>query len=119
MIGIPYLEDEDFNPDNSLKQYVGKGKPVLVMIQGAFCHFCSDAKPAFQQLASSISSFICVTLQVDGLPSEKQASQRISKLDSSYRGVPTYFIFDAQGRFVKVHQGGRDANSLKMSMQGV
>jgi thiol-disulfide isomerase/thioredoxin len=110
LIRVPYLEDNDFNPDNSLKPYVNNGKPIVLMVQGLFCGYCSQAKPAFQQLAKEVP---VATLQIDGGPSEKQASNRVSKLDPTYRGVPVYLGFSSSGKFLKVHKGGRDLQSLK------
>uniref|UniRef100_A0A6C0EM34 Thioredoxin domain-containing protein n=1 Tax=viral metagenome TaxID=1070528 RepID=A0A6C0EM34_9ZZZZ len=113
LVNVPYLEDSDFNPDNSLKPYVGNGKPVVVMCQGLFCGYCSQAKPAFEQFTHSSNNVIGATLQIDGGPSEKTASKRISMLDKSYRGVPTYLGFGSDGKFQKVHNGGRDLNALR------
>ena len=112
LIEIPYLEDSDFNNDNSLKSYVGQGLPVVVMAQGAFCGYCTKAKPAFKKFAEENKNVRAVTLQIDGGPTEKKAAKRISALDSSYRGVPTYLGFDKNGKYVGTHQGGRDAKSL-------
>lgn len=109
---IPYIEDIDFNNDNTLKYYVSNGKPVVMMVQGNFCGYCSQAKPAFKQFVDSNSKVTGVTLQIDGKPSEKNASKIIPMLYSDYKGVPVYLGFDKNGRFVKCHDGGRDVNSL-------
>lgn len=113
LINVPYLEDSDFNQDNSLKPYVNKGKPCVVMVQGLFCGYCGKAKPAFQQVAQSTSDVVCATMQIDGGPSEKTAAKRLAKIDPSYRGVPIYLGFGSNGKYIKTHNGGRDANSLK------
>lgn len=112
LVGISYLEAQDFTSDGSLKPYVGKGKPVLVFCQGAFCGYCTQAKPAVQKLANSNSKIKVATIQIDGSPPEKKASENISKHDPTYRGVPCYLGFNSQGRFVKVHNGGRDFEAL-------
>jgi thiol-disulfide isomerase/thioredoxin len=112
MTRVPYLEDTDFNQDNSLKAHVGNGKPTVVMAQGVFCGYCSTAKPAFQQFTHTNKNVNGVTIQIDGQPSEKKAGERIKKLDPTYRGVPVYLGFNSEGKFVKVHSGGRDFQSL-------
>lgn len=112
LVNIPYLEDSDFNADNSLKPYVNKGKPCVIMVQGNFCGYCTQAKPAFQKLASLSGVALC-TLQIDGAPQEKAAAKRVSILDKSYRGVPTYLGFNAQGKYVATHKGGRDTASIE------
>lgn len=110
---VPYLEDEDFNPDHSLKKYVNKGKPCVVMVQANFCGYCTQAKPAFQKVAHSLSEVVCSTIQADGGPSDNKASKRVPKLDKSYTGYPTYMGFSSSGKFIGVHNGGRDEESLK------
>jgi len=113
MPGIPYLEMSDFNPDLSLKSHVGKGKPVVCMAQGAFCHFCTQAKPAYMDFANQVKGkIVVVTIQID---SEKDLGQIISQLDPTYQGVPTYLLFDSTGRYVSTHKGGRDVASLMAS----
>jgi thiol-disulfide isomerase/thioredoxin len=109
---VPYLEDGDFNPDGSLKPYVNKGKPLVLMVQGSFCGFCTKAKPDFEKFAHSSQKTVGATLQIDGGESEKKAGSRIPKMDSSYRGVPFYMGFNSSGKFVKSHQGGRDTSSI-------
>lgn len=113
MNGVPYLEDSDFNPDNSLKPHVNMGKPCVVMVQGLFCGYCTQAKPAFEQFAHSSQAVKGVTLQIDGGPSEKSATKRVQALDKSYRGVPTYLGFGSDGRYQKTHSGGRDKQSIE------
>jgi thiol-disulfide isomerase/thioredoxin len=113
MTQVTYLEDSDVNADGSLKSYVTKGKPTVVMIQGVFCGYCTKAKPAFKEFSQKYPNISAVTVQTDGQPSEKKAGELITKLDPNHRGVPAYFGFDKNGKFVKVHSGGRDAQSLQ------
>lgn len=110
--GIPYLEGTDLNPDGSLKPYVTKGKPVLLMLQGDFCGYCTKAKPDFLRLARRARDCSCCTIQIDGGPSDKLANKYISQVYKG-QGVPAYLGFDRSGRFVAVHEGGRDADSLE------
>lgn len=111
LIEIPYLEDTDFNPDGSLKPHVNQGMPCVVMVQGNFCGYCNQAKPAFQQFADAKKAVAC-TIQIDGSPSEKKCAAIVQALDKSYRGVPCYLGFNSQGRYAGTHNGGRDAVAL-------
>ena len=119
MVGVPYLEDSDINPDSSLKSHVNNGKPVVMMVYGSFCPHCKNAMPAYQQLASALPNFAVVTVQTDGGPSDKKAAQALSAVNKS-PGVPSFLGFNKQGKFVKIHSGGRDLEALKqfaMSLQ--
>jgi thiol-disulfide isomerase/thioredoxin len=112
LVGIGYLEDMDINDNGSLKPHISKGNPSVVMVQGNFCGYCTQAKPAFEKLAKMLSNVNVYTVQVDGEQSDKKASKQLSSVNSS-PGVPAYLGFDKNGKFVKVHQGGRDQESLK------
>jgi thiol-disulfide isomerase/thioredoxin len=112
MVGVPYLEDSDINSDASLKSHVNNDKPVVMMVQGNFCPHCNNAKPAFQQLAQSMPNVAVVTVQTDGGPSDKKASQMLSAVNKS-PGVPAFLGFSKEGKFVKTHSGNRDLESLK------
>lgn len=110
MPDVLYLESSDFTPNMSLKPYVGKGKPVVVMCQGNYCGYCTTAKNDFVAFCKQ-SSVVGCTLQVDD-PSAKDVAGKLDTLDKSYKGVPTYLGFDKTGRYVKTHQGGRDTVSI-------
>lgn len=110
LINIVYLEGQDIDDSGNLYPHVGNGKPVLLMVQGNFCGYCNQAKPAFQELVD-ISSAVIATVQIDGETSDKQASQKLSK--NKGQGVPSYMGFDKNGKFKMLHNGGRDASSLK------
>jgi thiol-disulfide isomerase/thioredoxin len=112
LVGIPYLEDSDINPDASLKSHVNNGKPVVMMVQGNYCGWCLKAKPDFQKLAEQVPNVVLVTVQTDGGPNDKKASQMLSAVNKS-PGVPAFLGFNSQGKFVKTHDGGRDVQSLK------
>lgn len=108
---IPYLEVQDVNQDGTLKSHVGKGKPVVLMVQGNFCGYCTQAKPAFEEFARNVQNAVAVTVQIDGDQSEKQANALIAKINPG-KGVPVFLGFDENGKFEKLHTGNRDANSL-------
>ena len=117
---IPYLEDSDITDDghihNSIMTALGN-KPVLLMIQGNFCGWCTVAKPEFQKLAKN-PKFSVLTIQIDDNKSGQKASQKIQKVFSS-KGVPLFLIFDRNGRFISEHTGERTADSLMDSMKNI
>jgi len=110
MPNVAYLELNDFNSDMSLKPAVNQGKPAVVMCQGLFCGYCSQAKPAFVAFANETKGKITAcTIQID---SETDLSKKIVELDKNYMGVPIYLGFNANGKYVRTHSGGRDKDSL-------
>lgn len=112
MENVLYLEDADVNPDGSLKSHVTQGKPTVVMVQGKFCGYCSQAKPAFEKCATMGHKCAFVTVQMDASPGEKKCASAITKNDPKHRGVPAYLGFSADGKFKAVHGGGRDQSAL-------
>ena len=119
LVNVNYLEGSDVNSDGSIKSSVNKGKPVLLMMQSNYCPHCTNAKPAFQKLANDMGNTVCVaTIQTDGGPSDLAAAKALKNVNTS-RGVPAYLVFDKQGRFIKMHEGGRDYNSLVQVMSGM
>ena len=110
---VSYLEIHDLMPSGDLKPYVNNGFPAIIMAQGNFCGYCKTAKPAYQDLANSDIQVVLCTIQIDGSPEEKEAAKLLPKWDKSYRGVPAYFGFNKQGKYVKTHLGGRDTESIK------
>ena len=119
MNNVAYLENTDFDSRGKLKPYVGNGKPVLIMAQGNFCGYCTQAKPVYEKLAASTNNGVYATILIDGEQSEKEASNFLKIWDPNYRGVPAYFGFDKSGNFKKVHQGGRDSGSLETFLKSL
>jgi thiol-disulfide isomerase/thioredoxin len=112
MKNVPYLDISDFNSDGTLKDLVGKGKCVVIMVQANYCGFCTEAKPAYEKIAKNKNKVVFTTICIDGDEDEKEATTFLKKWDPSYRGVPSYYGFDKRGNFKKVHNGGRDEESL-------
>ncbi len=107
-----YLEKDDITSNGSIKPYVTNGKPVVLMVQGLFCGFCVKASPAFEKAASINKEIVFCSVKIDGADTEKAAASIITKLDKSYKGVPTYYSFDRKGNYVTTHTGGRDVDSI-------
>jgi len=118
LVGVAYLEGSDIAPDASIKPSVNNGKPVLLMMQSNYCPHCTNAKPAFQELADSLDSVCFATVQTDGGPLDQMAAKALKSVNTA-RGVPAYLVFDRQGKFVKMHDGGRDVASLKNAVSGL
>ena len=111
---VAYLTDSDFdNNGNLINKKIPTDIPVIIMVQANFCGYCSHAKPAFQEFAiKNEKKVFCATIQGDGnQPGEKEAMQKIKKIDPSFRGYPTYLGFK-NGKFIKVHNGGRNVDDL-------
>jgi thiol-disulfide isomerase/thioredoxin len=113
MENIAYLEVDDFNSDGSIKSYVNNRKPIVLMAQAHYCGYCKQAGPALEQFAKESPDLLVATIVTDGETSEQQAAKFIKKWDPNHRGVPAYFGFSPDGKFAKLHTGGRDVASLK------
>lgn len=113
MENVAYLEVDDFNSDGSIKHDVNNGKPVVLMAQGGFCGYCQQAKPAFAKFAAESTNVIAATIVTDGEAVEKQAAKFIRVWDAGHKGVPAYFGFGSNGKFEKLHGGGRGLSDLK------
>jgi thiol-disulfide isomerase/thioredoxin len=117
---VIFLEITDFN--NGILTYNGRPFPgkVLVMVQGDFCGYCTKAKPDFIKLANhhgattlADNSVVFATIKIDGKTSESELSKRLPEITGvNLQGVPAYLLFQ-NGKFVALHDGGRDAGSLK------
>lgn len=110
---VVYIEIDDITNDGTLKPYVTRGKPVVLMAKANFCGHCRTATPALDELAEYNDHIIVAAIVADGEDSEKQASKFISKWYSEFVGYPSYLGFDSNGKFKKAHDGGRDVKSLE------
>ena len=115
LVNIPYLEGQDINQDGSLKGIViekSKGRPIVMMVQGNFCGYCTKAKPDFSQFAKQTPGVFVVTVQTDGSDSDRAAAKNLSAVNKA-PGVPSFLGFDKNGKFKSIHNGGRDVASLQ------
>ena len=111
---VAYLTSKDFDENGNLINPQLKDKIVIIMIQAAFCGYCTIAKPAFQDFANKMQGKIfCATIQGDGKENgEKELNDMIKKIDPSFRGFPGYVAYK-NGKYVKSHQGGRSIQDLE------
>jgi thiol-disulfide isomerase/thioredoxin len=112
MENIAYLENEDVNPDGSLKPYVTSGKPCIVMVTAGYCGYCKQAAPEYMKFSAENPNIMVCAVSLDGDDGEKQASKSITSKCKEFRGVPTFIGFNSKGQMVKVHDGARTASSL-------
>ncbi len=114
-IPVAYLIDSDISDNGDLvNPEIPKDKPAIVMLQAGWCPHCTTAKPAFQKLAEENSDWLfAATIAGDGTePGEPVNQTKLQALtNGTFRGFPTY-VGIKNGKKV-VHNGGRDAESLK------
>jgi hypothetical protein len=112
---VIYLESEDVNEDGSLKPHVVElcaGRPCLVMLQGNFCHFCTNVKPMFQALNDMHKNeVLCMTCQIDGVQTEQACGKKLMQFNQS-GGVPAFLGYDTAGKFKTLFQGNRTKDNL-------
>jgi len=112
---VAYLVDSDFDSNGNLSNpEIPKNKPVLLMIQAAFCGHCTTAKPAYQEFANKNGGKVFVaTIQADGKEKgeEDGIGKRIEKLDPSFQGFPHYMLYWKGKRYS--HDGGRSVADLE------
>ena len=115
---VKYLQVSDVAVNGNdvilTNKHIPKNVPVIVMLQADYCHYCTEAKPAFQEAArlAGDSAFFA-TIQADGnQPGEKELATLLQLIDKSgFKGFPTYVRYEG-GRYVSTHAGGRDVNSI-------
>lgn len=110
---VIFLEVSDFE-GGKFKHDLKKRK-LVVMMGGTFCPHCTAAAPAFNSFAEQVKGKVVVgVIQVDGSPSEQQAAQHLASSHPNIgRGVPAFLLFDANGEFVKAHEGARSVDAWK------
>lgn len=115
---IHYLEVTDFNSSGKLLPSVSPvtGSPVfhratVLMIQGNFCGYCTQVKPAFTSLASKLANVVdFATIQIDGNEKFSPVFLR-TILKSEMQGVPTIALM-IEGNTVAIYNGERTEQGL-------
>lgn len=119
---VVHLEIDDFQ--NNVLTYMSKKTnkrvPVkgtwIVMVQGDYCGYCKNNKPAFVHLGDRLSSFdkgpVFATVQVDGHAKEQALSKHLPNITkTSLGGVPAFLKFH-NGQFVAMVMGARNENEI-------
>lgn len=111
---VYYLENSDFseNGNDLINPKIPKNKPVVIMLAANFCGHCTTAKPAYQSAAENHPEIFFATVQGDSQnPEEQKLSQRLSQMFPGFSGYPT-FVGYSNGKFARIHDGGRDEESI-------
>lgn len=111
MIGVPYLEVNDINPDASLKQHVTQNRPTVVLVYGGFCGYCRAMMPDFQNLCRR-NRCRAVAVKIDGDEGDKAVAEILKTVNTS-PGVPAILGFNGSGKFVKIHDGQRNVEAME------
>jgi thioredoxin-related protein len=118
---IRYLEFNDFKiNDDSVdiinKEILNSGKKTLIMLQGDFCHWCTKAKPEYQDFGNKYGNDLYVTtIQADGKEEGEQGfsdNNFLNKIAPGFVGFPTYVLYDSKGKYLKTHEGKRTSDAL-------
>lgn len=106
--GVVFLQDKDFKNGKILSK-----DKVFVMVQGSFCHYCTQAKPDFVTTSEKFKGkVVFATIQTDGDESEKHLAKQLKKITGEeMSGVPAYVLFN-KGKFVSMYKGDRDVASI-------
>jgi thioredoxin-like negative regulator of GroEL len=119
---IHYLETSDFDSSYRLQPNTSPttGRPVfagmtIVMLQGNFCGYCTQFKPAFTKVAHQIPGVDFATIQTDSSLPGEQFSPTLLKniLKTEMKGVPMVVKF-IQGSPVDVYTGPRTDAGLRV-----
>ena len=113
---VHYLQITDFDDTGKIinPEILAAGKPTVIMIQAGFCGWCTKAKPAYQEFGNKYQDQAFVTtIQSDGeVAGEKELAKMLKKIDPTFRGFPSYVMYDESGVYKKSHSGGRTVEDI-------
>ena len=111
---IAYLQNDDFDSEGNItNKEIPDNIPIVIMLQANFCGHCTKAKPAFQDFANNNDKVFCATIQGDGNEKgEAELGKRLSNMYKDFKGYPTYIGYKNKKSKYKIHDGGRDKQSL-------
>ncbi len=125
MSSVIHLDQSSFNQNGVLtsNQKNSNGNKLfsgltVVMIQGAFCHYCTEFKPAFAQVAQNLSKYgDFATIQIDSQDANKQLFRDGNLVNSllgfQIQGVPVVMRFYQGKPWGGPYNGPRDAQHLQ------
>lgn len=110
MVGVAYLENDDFTDDGKLK--INSEYPVMILLQGDYCGYCTQFKPEFLKAVKVLKDKVDIaTIQLDGEGSESVLGKRASKFIPNFKGVPMV-VFFVNGKYYSTFNGERTADAL-------
>ena len=106
---VAYLEDGDITPDGKL-EISADGEPVVVMLSGTFCGFCSEFAPEYQKAANKLNGkkAFMATIVID---KQKKLGKELNNFIPNFKGVPTVVVF-RNGNYEKTYNGPRTEAGL-------
>jgi thiol-disulfide isomerase/thioredoxin len=125
MSSVIHLDQNSFDSRGNLKSnqknaYGNKlfSGPTVVMLQGNFCHYCTEFKPAFAQVAQELARYgDFATIQIDSNEPNKQLFKNgntVNKiLGFETQGVPIVQRFYQGKPWGGPYNGPRDADNLR------
>lgn len=105
---VAYLEVTDFDSNgNIVNPEIPRNVPVVVMVQGNFCGYCTQAKPAFQEFAEqNRGKVFAATIQGDGEQSgEQELKKKLNTFYDDFQGYPHYVLYKGGKRVPKQIKG--------------
>ena len=112
--GMIHLDINDFDLNTNTLMYNKqpvKGKWIC-MVQGNFCGFCTQAKPAFLEAKNKCNTAFFCTIQIDGTNEAQVLGKQLSTITNiPMGGVPGFILFK-DGKPVKKFEGERTSKAL-------
>jgi len=112
---VGYLNNEDIDDrGNIVNKKMLKYKNIVLMLQANFCHYCSLAKPAFQEFAEiHQDNVLCLTVQADSdVFDQRNTAKKLIKNLPQFEGYPHYILF-RDGKITAKNIWGRDVRDLE------
>lgn len=106
---VAYLEDGDITSDGKLKIH-DNDKPVVIMLSGNFCGYCTKFKPEFQKVANKLNGKKVYTAMIV-IDEQQKLGEELNKYIPNFRGVPTVVIFK-DGKYQETYDGPRNSADL-------
>lgn len=115
MYPVGYLNNEDIDDNgNIINKKMLKYKNIVLMLQANFCHYCSLAKPDFQEFANMHPDHVlCLTIQADSdIFEQRNTAKKLIKNLPQFEGYPHYILF-RDGKITTKNIEGRSVKDLE------
>ncbi len=106
---VVHIEVGDVN-GSGIESYITGGKKGIIALAAHWCAHCKNMEQAYTQFAKE-GKFFAGVIQQDG--EEKEALEVFKKVNGvSANGFPSFAGVSADGKFVKMHNGGRSVEDF-------